>query len=354
MLAHSITFSDSWPLSMGASVAYGLGDKRWKYSVSATQGLTWTSHEGMNANFSVSSGDVTFSGIKKSVNATSSISVRVFDSYILRGQAYDGFVNTLTALFLHNDYPNYYRARGFAIDYSADLTRHTSLGLSFTNEDDRSLTNVTDYSLLLANNHYRDNPSIDEGRLHQIGGNVSTSFKIGYWDASVNVSMAYADHNIGGEFDYLTGTLGATFEGKTGGWGSTWLKARVSDLFHGALPKQKLFYVESRNAVLAPRDVFRTMSPLEFESDRLWLLMFEQNFYDLPTRLLGITMPTELHWFGFANAAGANMPVLTGPFLEAGFGIGNIFNILRFDAAWRLTQRVEHNFFVTGTLALSF
>ena len=109
------------------------------------------------------------------------------------------------------------------------------------------------------------------------------------------------------------------------------------------------------------------MSPLEFQGDQVWSAMFEQNFYNLPTRLLGIHPGGDLHWFGFANAAGATLssetagklatpvgPILNGPFVEAGFGIGNIFNILRFDAAWRLTHKTDRNFFVTGTLAFSF
>ena len=78
-------------------------------------------------------------------------------------------------------------------------------------------------------------------------------------------------------------------------------------------------------------------------------------------------MPVDLHWFGFANVAGASLtdatrtllpaPVQTlgsTPFTEAGFGIGNILNVLRFDAAWRLTYKTANNFYVTGTLAISF
>ena len=42
------------------------------------------------------------------------------------------------------------------------------------------------------------------------------------------------------------------------------------------------------------------------------------------------------------------------PFAEAGFGIGNILNVLRFDATWRLTYKTANNFYVTGTLAISF
>ena len=80
-------------------------------------------------------------------------------------------------------------------------------------------------------------------------------------------------------------------------------------------------------------------------------IMLEQNLYDLPTRLVGIHLP-DLYWFAFANGAVADLPhavILSGnlpatlehPYYEAGFGVGNIFNLLRFDAAADLDGAVR-------------
>ncbi|HEX5317187.1 MAG TPA: hypothetical protein VFX22_11105, partial [Candidatus Kapabacteria bacterium] len=366
-LGTSLKFSDNWPLTMDARVGYGIGDNRFKYSIGLTQGITWSTKKQMNANFSIGSGDVNFSGIKNEQDVTSSFSARIYDQYIARGTAYDPIVNTLTSLFLHSDYPNYFRAHGFDMDFNIDPTSVFSAQLHFKNEIESSLPNVTSFSLLDKRDTFRSNPAITDGRLHEIGGSLSVTPDLGNWDGSASCYINYSAPGIGSQFNYVTGQFDLSLEGKMGGWGKGWFDAKYSDLLSGALPAQNLFYFEARDDVVAPRGVFRTMYPFEFQGDQTWSLMYEQNFYDLPTRLIGIKMPVDLHWFGFVNVAGASLsdktnafqppPIATldsTPFAEAGFGIGNILNVLRFDATWRLTHRIAHNFFVTGTVALSF
>jgi hypothetical protein len=366
-LGTSITFSDKWPLTMSGRAAYGVGDNRFKYSAGFTEGVTWTTKKRMNANFSIGGGDVNFSGIKNVQEVTSDLSARVYDLYLARGTAYDPIVNTLTSLFLHNDYPNYFRAKGFEIDFNINPKSIVSAQLHFKNEIESSLSNVTSFSVLDKRDTFRTNTAINDGRLHEIGGWLSVNPDLGNWDGSASININYSAPGIGSQFNYLTAQFDLTLEGKTGGWGKSWFDAKYNRLLGGALPAQDLFFFESRDAILAPRGVFRTMYPFEFQGDRAWTLMVEQNFYDLPTRLMGITMPVDLHWFGFANIADAILSNQTNtfltaptatlgstPFAEAGFGIGNILNVLRFDATWRLTHRLAHNFFVTGTMAISF
>jgi hypothetical protein len=111
------------------------------------------------------------------------------------------------------------------------------------------------------------------------------------------------------------------------------------------------------------------MEPQEFKGDHLWSAMLEQNFYDLPTRLLGVTFldPLDLHWIAFGNAGQAllsqslrpqlgTLIVGTGstPFVEAGLGIANIYNVARVDAAWRLTHKRETNFRASLSFGFSF
>ena len=366
MLAPSVSSFGSWPLSVGGMIAYGVGDGRWKYLAEVTQGLTWDTRDGIAADISLD-GDVNFNGVKDKVLVTSSIGMRIYDRYIERGRAYDGVVNTLTTLFLHNDYPDYYRGKGFEITYAQTPRSGFSAELYFKNETDYSLSNVTNFSVLLKNDTFRINPAINEGRLHELGAQAHGTFHLGFWKGTAGVQLAYADKAIGSDFSYLTGGIDLTLTGKAGGWGKTWIESSYNSILHGALPNQQLFYFESRDAIVAPHDVFRTMSPLEFQGDEVWTVMYEQNFYDLPTRLLGITMPVDLHWLGFANVAGATITTASQrslasavetlgsiPYVETGFGIGNILNVLRLDATWRLTHRVQNNFFVTGTLAVSF
>ncbi len=365
-LGHTWTVFEKNPLSFGGDVDYDLGDHDWEYSAGITQALTTKKRTQVSATISLD-GDVEMSGGEHDVEVTSSIGGRIYDEHVALSTEYDQLVNTLTSLLLHSDYPDYYEARGFDINYSLTPNRRFSVTLEFRNEVDHSLANVTNYSFFFRNDTFPANPAINEGLLHELSLQSKENFPLGFWNGSIREGFAYSNPSIGSAFHYLTYAGNLTLEGKAGGWGKSWLSASWNGLLSGALPAQSLFFFEARDAVIAPRDVFRTLSPFEFEGDNTWSVMFEQNFYDLPTRALGIKMPLDLHWFGFANLAGATLtsatrailpaPVQTldsKPFAEAGFGIGNILNVLRFDAAWRLDYKTEHNFYVTGTLAISF
>ncbi len=363
---HTFKLSETWPLSISGYGAYGTGDQRWKYFAGFEQGITWKQNNAFTAEMDAS-GDVRFGAGHNAPIVTSSVGGNIYDWIDKRGEAYDPTVNTLTALVLHSDYPEYYRAHGFDLYYSYTPSRTMSTTVTFKNEQEQSLPNVTDFSLLLRQNTFRINPQINDGRLHELSLASKAEFSLGHWQSSAGVHIGYSDSTIGSQFSYLTAALDLSLEGKLGGWGKARLSGAYSSLAHGALPRQALFFFESRDAIVAPRSVFRTMSPFEFQGDQTWQAMFEQNFYDLPTRALGIHLPTELHWFGFVNAAGSTVSnasqalsptiiqTLSGaPYVEAGVGLGNIFNLVRFDASWRLTHRIEHNFYVTGTMAISF
>ena len=364
-LEHTWQLSESHPFTLSLSAGYGLSDARWKYSAGFTQALSMRPADAVTVSLPIG-GDIHFTSIKAAPEVSTSIGGRIYDEYVRRSDAYDPIVNTLTALLLHSDYPDYYRARGFDANLTYSPARNLSTSLTFTNEDEMSLPNVTNYSLLERQDTFRSNPAIDEGRLHELSLQETGKFSYGKWELDAIVRLKYSDPAIGSQFNYFTFSGDITIEGMLGGWGKMHLFYSANQLVSGALPPQSLFFFDARNAVLAPADVFRTTSPFEFQGDQATAIMIEQNFYDLPTRALGIKMPIDLHWFGFTNIAAASLSSASSALLatpvktldtfvaEAGFGIGNILNVLRFDATWRLTNRLAHNFFVTGTVAFSF
>jgi hypothetical protein len=365
-LGHLWTVNDMLPFTFGGDADLDIPDGDWEYSMEVRQALTTKKQTRMSANISLD-GDVEMSGGRNDVQVTSSVDARYFDERTARSGEYDQFVNTLTSLFLHKDYQNYYEAHGIDINYSFTPNRRFSATLDLKDQSEHSLGNVTNFSLFFRKDTFQANPRINDGQLHEISVNLNENFPLGFLEGSIHEGLMYSNSAIRSDFNYLTSEGRLTLEGKLGGWGKTWLSASWNDLLSGALPAQDLFFFDARDAVIAPRDVFRTLSPFEFQGDRTWTVQFEQNFYDLPTRVLGIHMPIDLHWFGFANMAEASLssatqallpaPVQTlgsTPFTEAGFGVGNILNVLRFDAAWRLDYKTANNFYVTGTLAISF
>jgi hypothetical protein len=365
-LGHLWTVNDKLPFTFGGDADLDVGDDDWEYAIEVRQALTTKKRTGLTANISLD-GDIEMSDENDKVDVTSSIGARYYDERTARSDEYDQFVNTLTSLFLHKDYQNYYEAHGVDLNYSFRPNHRFSATIDLKDQSEHSLSNVTNFSLFFRNDNFQPNPRINDGQLHQISVDLNEDFPLGFWKGSIHEGMMYSNAAIGSDFHYLTSEGRLNLEGKLGGWGKTWLAASWNELLSGTLPSQNLFFFDARDAIVAPRDVFRTLSPFEFQGDRTWTLQLEQNFYDLPTRALGITMPIDLHWFGFANVAGASLtdatraalatPVQTlgtKPFAEAGFGIGNILNVLRFDATWRLDYKTSNNFYVTGTLAISF
>ncbi|MFI5264853.1 MAG: hypothetical protein ACHQM6_10085, partial [Candidatus Kapaibacterium sp.] len=133
----------------------------------------------------------------------------------------------------------------------------------------------------------------------------------------------------------------------------------------GPLPQWDYFFFETRNGFFSHEGYFRGLSPFEFQGDRMWSLNLEQNFYDLPTRILGIHFldQFDLHWLFHAGigaielggAVPVGSPVTAGkPYSEIGFGIGNIFNILQLEGTWRLTHKTTNNFYPTLDIHFSF
>ncbi len=167
---------------------------------------------------------------------------------------------------------------------------------------------------------------------------------------------------LGSSVSYSSSRTTLEFSSRLGGWG----KVEVNGLYHritsGNVTGWNVPFFEGRDQFLSKRGGFKTMKPFEFMGDEAASVYLEHNFYDLPTRLIGLDLSSlDLHWRIYGGAAVMNdlrhgtLPV-TGktPFVEAGFGIGNIMNIIGLNASWRLTHKAETNFYPSLVLQFSF
>ena len=147
--------------------------------------------------------------------------------------------------------------------------------------------------------------------------------------------------------------------------GVTELTGRYSTLLAGEMPPWNTYFFETRNGFFSKQSYFRGLDPFEFQGNRMWSLNLEHDFYDLPTRLLGVHFLDflDLHWLfhggiGAADVAAAQSYSIINteskPYAEIGFGIGNIYNILRLEGTWRLTHKKASNFYPTLDIHFSF
>jgi hypothetical protein len=143
------------------------------------------------------------------------------------------------------------------------------------------------------------------------------------------------------------------------------LTGRYQTTLAGSLSNWALLFFETRNQFLSKFKYLRGLKPFEFMGDEIWSVNLEHNFYDLPTRMLGLHFldPLGLQWRFHAAVAGTRIirsgtapAPTTGakPYTEAGFGVGNIFHIINLEATWRLDHKTGSDFYPTVALELVF
>jgi len=364
-----LSLSETVPFSSSLKGGYAFGDKKFRYKGTLDLPIIWHYKKESSGSATLTSdGDLLFSSRKERVDDLTGY-VKIYDDISRRGNDHDEIENTITAALFKRDYPDYFEATGGEIGLGMPLTKNISIYANYINRDERSLAKVTDKALFFKNDTFRVNPAINDGTFRGLTVSAFGNFSSYSVSFDPRMSVMTTSKSFSSSFDFTSLSLSGNLELRLVGVGPTAVNLSYERKLSGAMPNQHLFYFETRNFFLASVGGFHTLRELEYQGDESYSAMIEQNFYDIPTRLLGISLkPLDLHWIGFVNVGGTMLssesaallktPIKTTagtPFVEAGFGIGNIMNLLRIDAAWRVTHRIScENFAVTATLGLAF
>lgn len=117
--------------------------------------------------------------------------------------------NDLAAFFFHRDYRDYYDREGFSLytgHYFNAQQFSTHIRIQYLNEIHSSMSNKTDWALLVRNRSFRLNPPVDEGRLNaiRVALNVSsvkpTPRRLNGW--TMLASMEYSSPSLNSDMDY--------------------------------------------------------------------------------------------------------------------------------------------------------
>ena len=328
-----------------AGFAYGFSDKRTKYNFGATLFTSPQRKLGFGA-------DV----------------YRIVD-YRPDAGYYGALYNSITSLSVRNDYRDYYEAEGWRAFVTFKPSNKHQGELSFISEDHSSVLQNSDFSLFARSRSYRINPPINDGRLRGLRLNVRIGedplpFEIVRRN-SIEIHTEYSNKNIGSDFSFnriwATGTLTVPTFSRSLLFPQALtlrLSAGTSD---GDVPAQRLFDLESASSNYAPFGVMRAMDVKEFNGTSFIALNLEHNFRSLPFLALGIPFLYEnnieliLHgsfaqsWskpqYSITPTIQPNASVLTnsirttsGWYSEIGFGFSRIFDLLRADFTWRLSE----------------
>jgi hypothetical protein len=284
--------------------------------------------------------------------------------------------NTLTSLLSKVDQYNYYYANGYDIEVSKFFIPQIELALNYHQEKQKTAVTNTDFSIFKKDQKFRDNPAINNSFQRLVGfsfvldPNIYKLIDLGEGEESkytetqfpvLNLGFSYSSKKLKSTYEYRKYT--ASIEGENNLTGFLNIRYRLGAvIFSGEVPFQSLGYFNSTTSVLDKDYSFRTMDYQEYLGDKIYYFNFENNFKNIfwskapiigKLNLIGFFSAgkSEISASNLQLAASKNFSVTKDIFMEAGFGISGILDIMRCDFAWRLNNHVpgrNFRFSVTG------
>ena len=275
---------------------------------------------------------------------------------------YDNLEILIGSLFSKDDYRDYFLSRGWHGFVEGNFLRQTDppdlrMQVGYTDEDETSLKNITEYSFLDRDRTYRLNPPIVDGTLHALTFNAEYGDETQYFFSNpyltAHTSIEYSSKSLlNSDFGFtrIAGGLRAKFPTYDM---SLFFNPTLSISFNGGiltgdrLP-QRLFSLESSYEGTAWFGGLRAAGVKEFSGDRFVLFSIEHNFRRIPFLASGIPFlyesNLELILFGSVAQSWLSPSVLAGPpifnttngwYYEGGVSLSRILDLFRFDLTWR-------------------
>ncbi len=287
------------------------------------------------------------------------VTVDVYDRLARSPEAgfYPGLLNTVTTMLFKDDYFDYHAARGVGLRGEVTLaggySRPFRLAWQAARERHTSLAVVTNWSVAYPDKASRDNPAVavEDARWTRLGAALT----LGQPESPAGVNTARGIR--------LSGERGSTPDG--GGRSYTSLEGAASYavptftsrfLFspqlilraaggwsRGDRPRELWFGPVNALGFYGPFGSLRGAGHREFAGDRYAVLCAEHNFRNLPLLALGLRCLARTGLEIIAHGAvarswrgGIALPA-NGPYAEAGFGLGRVWDLFRLDLTRRFT-----------------
>jgi len=327
-------------LDVRGGYAYGFSDKQSKYNAGATVFLDTTRHWGIGVDYA------------------NRLSVIPEQGY------FEKEFNSLTSLFVRNDYRDYYVSEGWEVFVSFEPTRRVRGKVTYIDQDHSDAIVNTDYGFFTGVQEFRENPAIGDGHFQSIQFELSLGRKPEPFDIVardgvdfvVETSIRDASGGTSAFTRYhVVGTLSIpTFGDRYFSPPGFRFRLAAGTYTGQPPPRQRVFSLESSSSGLGPFGVMRGLRIKEFLGREYIALSVEHNFRSLPFLWLDIpflyrnniefivhggiagSSPGEEAFLGVEHPPG--LPTTDGVYSEIGFGISRIFELVRCDFTWRLSS----------------
>ncbi|HTY36232.1 MAG TPA: hypothetical protein VMH23_03925 [Bacteroidota bacterium] len=155
--------------------------------------------------------------------------------------------NTAAAILIHEDFRDYFRRDGYAVNIGYATQREYLTGqfkVGFLVDEYKSMENETEWSLFGGDKRFRPNPAIDDGRMRSFlttaGLSTVTTTIYGPEGWSGLATVEIADKNLGGLFTFNRYVLDLRRYQPLGEYDNLNIRVRAGTS-EGALPLQKTF-----------------------------------------------------------------------------------------------------------------
>lgn len=355
-LSFSVFYNDKNEkrLSFNNDLAYGFNDKKTKWNF-YTQYLLGE-----------------YRTIKTSLNVFNNAKILFQES-----DEYNSLTSTLTGLFGHYDFRDYYYSKGFRVNISGEVFPVLELGIGYSNVTDKTAFVTSEFSFFNRNKKYGINQPVLNTTIRSLSVNWKIDFRNFIEDGYFRRRISQGKSNItfSGDISVSNKAILSSqldfniysfrMSSHINSFRSTSLDVNFTLLnSSNAVPLQMLYSLPG-NIQSAGKDfTFRTLRYAEVIADQTAILGVKYDFNDYLFKLLNIPFITDKQFLLSVhfNAAlsdishktlALNKDVLmktpiefNKPFYEIGFGIGQILLPLKFEFTWKLNYFGRNNFVI--------
>ncbi len=275
----------------------------------------------------------------------------------------EDLLNVLYTMGTKKERYAYYYLNGYSLNIFKTIVPQIGIGLGYNQGKRTSAFVNTDYSLVKRTNSYANNPLIND----DFRRSLSFTLRL---DPNKYRAIDWGDRDYSRfritEFPRIIfkienaskELMHSTFDNRRYSveiWGQNNFAARIRPTYrmgfkfmNGIIPYQDLPYFEVRNLATDPI-TFATMDYNEFGGNQLFYFNLENNFGKIFPRNIPVLKSIDL--IGFFNAGRSIMSDevksmmpnnflkgTDGTYLEAGFAIANVMDIVRLNFGWRLNN----------------
>ena len=349
-------FDDSFNkrLSSSLDINYGFADHKFKWNVNAKYPL----------------GDY----------RTTTISFNVFDRLDIlfkESDKYGKLISTLTSLFGHYDFRDYYYSKGIDFKFNGAAFPVLDLGFGFTNRTDNNAKVNTEFSFFAKDKNYSLNKLIYNGKIVTLSGTFKLDFRKyienGYFRRRTSMGKSY--FTLDGEAiisnkSKMTSNLDfqiykLNFWAQLSSFRSTSFEISAKGIYsNGPILYQLMTALPGNITALGKDFTFRTVGIGSYVGDRVYTITSQYRFNDEIFKMLKIPLLKDARlrldahfnvaWLSITedsktlnnNFYQNNFSEFIEPLFEAGFGIGHVLIPMKLEFTWRLNHREENSFVI--------